>query len=134
MTRRYQIVVNGRSYTVENAVRVGTQVSFSLDGETYRVSVGANNTPANSSLSNTRPQAASSSAINSDQIISPMPGIVVSVAVKSGESVTRGQTVCVIEAMKMENNITAPRDGVVESVNVEAGQEVGNRQVLIELE
>ena len=132
MTRRYQIVVNGRNYNVDNAVKIGTQVSFSIDGEAFRVSVGAQRDGA---INDHRvQQTASSSAANSDQIVSPMPGIVVSVAVKTGDTVTRGQTVCVIEAMKMENNITSPRDGIVNLVDIAIGQEVGNRQVLVRLE
>ena len=55
---------------------------------------------------------------------SPMPGTVTVVHVGAGESVTAGQTLLVVEAMKMEHPITAPVDGVVESVHVKAGQAV----------
>ena len=49
----------------------------------------------------------------------PMPGKVLSVNVKAGDRVTKGQTLVVLEAMKMEQSLTAPRDGVVEAANVE---------------
>ena len=130
MTRRYQLVVNGRTYTVDNAVRVGAQVNFSLDGENYRVSIDSQ---ANSASNNIRAQHKVSSSVDNNQIVSPLPGIVVSLAISIGDNVARGQTVCVIEAMKMENNITAPRDGVIESIEIAVGQEVGNRQVLVRL-
>ena len=63
-----------------------------------------------------------------------MPGRVVSVEVKPGDEVKRGQTVCVIESMKMEQAIASPRDGRVGSVPVSAGDSVQRGQTLVELE
>ena len=139
MKRSYQITVNGESYTVENAIRMGSQLNFSLDGANYSVSVNFNSSGASQKLTgqtSARPisQSIATQSVNSDQIVAPMPGIVVSIAVKPGERVTLGQTICVIEAMKMENNITAQRDGVVKALEISVGQEVGNRQVLARLE
>ena len=57
-------------------------------------------------------------------LLSPMPGTVTVVHASVGESVTAGQTLLVVEAMKMEHPITAPLDGVVEAVHVQAGQAV----------
>ena len=57
-------------------------------------------------------------------LVSPMPGTVTVVHVEVGESVTAGQALVVVEAMKMEHPITAPIDGVVEAVHVKAGQAV----------
>lgn len=139
MKRSYQITVNGESYSVENAVRVGSQLHFSLDGASYTVSVSCAGNTSRSDLPGHRSDRPSSQSIatrsvNSDQVVAPMPGIVVSIAVNPGESVALGQTICVIEAMKMENNITAQRDGIIESIDISVGQEVGNRQVLARLE
>jgi biotin carboxyl carrier protein len=63
-----------------------------------------------------------------------MPGRVVKVMVKSGDSVVQGDCLCVIEAMKMENDVRAPIDGVVSGVLVEAGDAVNAGQTLIELD
>ncbi|HIA01867.1 MAG TPA: biotin/lipoyl-binding protein [Myxococcales bacterium] len=63
-----------------------------------------------------------------------MPGRVVKVNVEAGDTVAQGDCVCVIEAMKMENDVRAPRDGVVARVNIESGNAVEAGQVLIELE
>jgi acetyl-CoA/propionyl-CoA carboxylase biotin carboxyl carrier protein len=65
-----------------------------------------------------------------DAIVTPMQGTVLAVEVTEGEEVTAGQVVCVLEAMKMENEITAPRAGVVSELAVEVGQAVSTGQVI----
>ena len=64
-------------------------------------------------------------------ISSPMPGIIISVAVKEGDAVAKGQKVVILESMKMENELTAPRDGVVIRAAVAAGASVEKGQVLL---
>ena len=63
----------------------------------------------------------------------PMPGKVLSVPVKAGDSVKKGQTLAVLEAMKMEHALSAPRDGVVESVDAAEGDQVGDGAILVTL-
>ncbi len=64
------------------------------------------------------------------RIISPIQGTVLRVAVTSGDGVSAGDLICVVEAMKMENEITAPHDGVVNSINVAEGDTVQTGAVL----
>ncbi|HEX4740379.1 MAG TPA: biotin carboxylase N-terminal domain-containing protein, partial [Caulobacteraceae bacterium] len=68
----------------------------------------------------------------SRQILSPMPGLVVSVEAKQGEEVKEGQIICVIEAMKMQNIIRAERDGVIRTLGARAGETVAADDVLVE--
>ncbi|MEM8636527.1 MAG: biotin carboxylase N-terminal domain-containing protein [Pseudomonadota bacterium] len=68
-----------------------------------------------------------------DQIAAPMPGKVVSVAVKTGDKVAKGDTVAVMEAMKMEHSLTAPRDGAIESVDASAGDQLVEGAVIAQL-
>jgi acetyl-CoA/propionyl-CoA carboxylase biotin carboxyl carrier protein len=68
------------------------------------------------------------------ELIAPMPGQVRAVNVAEGDSVTRGQTLMLLEAMKMEIRVQSPRDGVVRSVAVKAGQTVEREQILIIVE
>jgi acetyl-CoA/propionyl-CoA carboxylase biotin carboxyl carrier protein len=65
-----------------------------------------------------------------DAIVTPMQGTVLAVEVADGDEVEAGQVVCVVEAMKMENEITAPRAGVVSELSVEAGQAISAGQVV----
>lgn len=68
------------------------------------------------------------------RLTAPMPGQVRAVNVNEGEAVTKGQTLLVLEAMKMEIRIHSPRDGVVKKLFVKQGQIVEREQNLIEIE
>ena len=65
-----------------------------------------------------------------DAVVSPMQGTVLAVEVAEGDEVAAGQVICIVEAMKMENELTAHRAGVVTELAVEPGQAVGNGQVV----
>ncbi|MDR3512029.1 MAG: acetyl/propionyl/methylcrotonyl-CoA carboxylase subunit alpha [Caulobacteraceae bacterium] len=65
-------------------------------------------------------------------VISPMPGLVVSMDAAAGQTMREGEVVCVIEAMKMQNIIRAEREGVVKAVNAKAGDSVAADEVLVE--
>jgi acetyl-CoA/propionyl-CoA carboxylase, biotin carboxylase, biotin carboxyl carrier protein len=65
-----------------------------------------------------------------DAIVTPMQGTVLAVEVAEGDHVRAGQVICVVEAMKMENEITAHREGVVTDLSVAPGQPVKNGQVV----
>jgi biotin carboxyl carrier protein len=66
-------------------------------------------------------------------IRSPMPGLIVDVRVKEGQTVEKGDSLCVLESMKMENEIKAPRAGTVGRVNVGKGDSVEQNKVLLTL-
>jgi len=69
----------------------------------------------------------------SGQIKASMDGAIVDVLAKVGQTVTKGQTLVVLEAMKMEHQLKSSSDGVVESINVEIGQQVKSKQILMNL-
>jgi len=71
-------------------------------------------------------------ADTSKSILSPMPGLVVSIEVVEGQTVREGETICVIEAMKMQNILRAEHDGVVKTVSAKAGDSVAADEVLVE--
>ncbi len=69
-----------------------------------------------------------------DKVFAPMPGKIVKILVKKGDSVTTKQPLVIVEAMKMENQINSPASGRVKSVNFSAGDQVNTTSPIIELE
>ena len=67
------------------------------------------------------------------KVAAPMPGTIMKVNVSAGAAVKKGDVLCVLEAMKMENDICAPQDGTVASVNVQKGASVNTDEVLVTL-
>ncbi|MEM5516907.1 acetyl/propionyl/methylcrotonyl-CoA carboxylase subunit alpha [Henriciella sp. AS95] len=98
-----------------------TRFAVGIDGETWLVEVPDY-------------EAEAEAIAGGDRVAAPMPGKVIDLRVKAGDSVTKDQTVAVMEAMKMEHSLKAPRDGVVKAVGAELGEQVGEGVVLVELE
>jgi len=67
-------------------------------------------------------------------LVAPMPGAILSIDIKPGDTVKKGDVLVILEAMKMEHRITAPRDGIVGSVQTKVGEQVENEQLLVTLE
>jgi propionyl-CoA carboxylase alpha chain len=65
-------------------------------------------------------------------VLCPMPGLVVSIAVKEGQEVKAGETVAVVEAMKMENVLRAEIDGTVKKINAKPGDSLAVDAVILE--
>ena len=80
------------------------------------------------------PAPAPKAVASAKSVVSPLPGNIISVAVAVGDTVKRGQTILVMESMKMENNIPSPRDGKVSAVHVAAGKSVMQGDALIDIE
>lgn len=68
------------------------------------------------------------------EIKAPMPGLILSLKVEEGQEVEEGQSLLILEAMKMENNFNSPRAGIIKSIAVKEGQAVDKGQILIEFE
>ena len=69
-----------------------------------------------------------------DKIIAPMPGLVLKVNVQSGDQISKGDTLLILEAMKMENVISAPNDGIVKKVLVSEGNSIEKSEILVILD
>ena len=69
-----------------------------------------------------------------DTMTAPMPGLIQDVAVATGDKVTQGQRLVVLEAMKMEHILRAPRDGTVQSISASKGGQVSAGDMLVALE
>jgi biotin carboxyl carrier protein len=64
-------------------------------------------------------------------ILAPMPGLIVDIPVQEGQEVEAGQTVVILESMKMQNELKAPRAGIVQRISVQPGQSVEQKKVLV---
>ncbi len=69
-----------------------------------------------------------------NEIKAPMPGLILDINIKVGDTVNEGDTLLVLEAMKMENSIASPREGVIKSISVQKTDAVEKNQLLIEFE
>ena len=93
-------------------------------------------TPTYSSLTSSPVSASQPATTNANvqAVRAPIPGVIISVAVKPEDQVTIGQEICVLEAMKMKNTIRSPRAGKIASVSVSTGQTVNHNDILVEYE
>jgi len=121
----YSLLVNGRSYEVR-VVQTGTMIEVTHHGATLPVEV-------RHPLEKFVQSSLHAAGMGGETIAAPMPGIVVTVRVRPGERVEPGQSVAVIEAMKMQNELLAHRGGVVTEVLVSERATVGAGQVLLKL-
>ena len=121
--KKYNITVNGTTYevVVEEAGEVAT-------APVYSAPIVSTPAPAATPAA---PKAAAPAGATA--VTSPMPGTILDVKVSAGQSVKKGDVICVLEAMKMENDIPAPCDGVVASVNVQKGASVAAGDVIASL-
>ena len=114
-----------------------------VNGNTYEVEVeevgGAVQTAAPAPVAAPAPAAApvaapaASGSAGSIRVEAPMPGTVVKYAVSAGSAVKKGDTILILEAMKMENEIAAPEDGTVASINSAPGASVNTGDLLATL-
>ncbi|MGZ3636689.1 MAG: acetyl-CoA carboxylase biotin carboxyl carrier protein subunit [Ktedonobacterales bacterium] len=129
----YSILIGQRSYDAYARLTEGDDTSPEGGARTIEVLIGGR--PYVVSVQDERSRALASLAagahVSGDAPIrAPMPGLVRSVLAEQGAEVQRGQTVVVLEAMKMENDLPSPRAGIVKSVRVEQGQTVNQGDIL----
>lgn len=124
--KNYTITVNGNVYNV--TVEEGTASSAPLSAP---APVSAAPAPK---AAPAKKEAASSGKKGAVTIVSPMPGKILGVKAKAGDSVKSGQVVLILEAMKMENEIVAPQDGTIVSIDTNEGASVEAGAVLATME
>ena len=127
------------SSTEDDVPTVERDVTAEVDGRRFSVRLWVPDlgTPAAAGRSAGRPKRTTTAALagtGSGQVTVPMQGTIVKVAVAVGDVVEVGQTICLLEAMKMENAVAAEKDGVVKEVRVSAGDSVGAGDVVAVIE
>ena len=124
MTKRYNVTVNGTLYEVEVEELGETAAS----APAVSAAAPAPAAPVKKETPKAAPKAAAAGA--GTPVTAPMQGTIIKVAVTNGQAVKKGDLVCLLEAMKMENEIFAPCDGTVTSVTTAAGQTVATGAVI----
>jgi len=119
------LTVNDVPYEVEELESSGRTAPRSVHKPVQSAAPVTTTTPV------AKPVAAASSPGAGSGLKSPLPGVILELKVKEGDTVKMGQTVIILEAMKMENNVDADRDGVIEKINVSAGASVLEGDVLL---
>lgn len=141
--KKYSLKINGNAYEVEINSISSSAASVSVNGKAYDVEIDGGKVvaaapvaaaPAAAPKAQPAPRPAAPAAAGGTQVKCPLPGTVTSINVKVGDSVAVGQTVAVLEAMKMQNNIDAEKAGTVKSVNVQAGATVMEGDVILVIE
>ncbi len=128
--KKYNITVNGTTYEVlvEEAGAVSAPVAPVAPAAAPAPTAAPAPAPAASPKA-----AATAGTVGAVQVTAPMPGTILKVDVTVGQAVKKGDTLCILEAMKMENAIPAPEDGTVSSVNVTKGASVNAGDLLVSL-
>lgn len=147
------VLVNGQPFVVgldaegdhEQVLVDGTPYNVGLDRQAGRVTVGGigyslgvqgleAGSGAEHGVERGGRRAGAAAAASAGAVTAIMPGKIIRVLVAEGEIVAQGQVVCILEAMKMENELKAPRAGAVKALHMRPGQDVERGTVLAEIE
>ena len=142
--KEYKFTIGGKKYEVAVSGIEGNVADVSVNGVAYKVEIEEGAAPAAVSAASpaaapaaqdkapaAAPAPAPAAAGAGKSILSPLPGVIISVDVKQGDSVKRGDKVAVIEAMKMENEILSDCDGTVTAVHVQKGDTVADEAKIV---
>lgn len=127
---QFHVLKNAKSYDIklESSDFIRKTYVVHVNSNTYEVKISdqldALIKEMGFSLGNTK---------KANDIKAPMPGMILSVNVEEGQEVVEGQTLLILEAMKMENAIGAPKDGIIKTVRVTAGGKVEKGALMIEM-
>ena len=142
--KEYKYTINGTKYEVAVGDINENTVTVTVNGEDYKVEMEKQPEPekkkpvvrpAAAAESNDTPAAANKASVNKNNAVkAPLPGVITDIKVAVGDEVQAGDTVVVLEAMKMANNLTAEKGGKVTAVCVKIGESVMEDDALVVIE
>jgi len=138
--KKFKFKINGNKYEVHIKDFENNIVDLEVNGTSYKVEVDQEikKTKTPTLIRAKVPVSHKESKIEKRQgsgyqVKAPLPGTVLKILVRDGDSVTKGQNLLIMEAMKMENNVLAEKDGVVSAVKISEGQAVLQDDLLLEI-
>ena len=145
--KEYKYIINGNQYNVTIGDINDNIAQVEVNGTSYKVELekapvaAPKTTVVRQAVAPTKP-AAQTTAVNKpvaagagkSGVKSPLPGVILDIKVNVGDTVKKGQTIIILEAMKMENNINADKDGTVTAISVNKGDSVLEGSVLVTIE
>jgi biotin carboxyl carrier protein len=143
MKKVYQYTINGNKYEVTIGEIEGLNATVLVNGEEYKVEMEPEpeeekkvvvRKPAEVAAAAASDDAPSAAVNTNNAVKAPLPGVITSIEVAVGDEVKAGDTLLVLEAMKMANNIEAEKDGKVTAICVKAGQTVMEDDALVVIE
>lgn len=135
MIKQYKITVNGKLYdvSVEEVGEILGGVQSSKTISTFVNTDNANTNNNNEKQISNKSQDSIPIDENAISIKAPMPGTILSFNVSVGDTVSEGQVLAILEAMKMENELVSPASGKVKSIHVEKGSSVVENQIILQI-
>jgi biotin carboxyl carrier protein len=123
------VIYNHRSYNIEivEQNRKDKTCTVKVNGNIYEIEIEDSYDQLLKQLGMDNTQASKIRSVNA-----PMPGLVLNIMVSEGTTVAKGDSLLILEAMKMENMIKSPADGIVKKISVAKGDKVEKNEVLIE--
>ena len=144
MKKEYKYTINGNQYEVAIGAIEENVATVVVNGEEYKVEWEPEaepekkvvvHKPTAESASNSAESAEQGASVNTNNAVrAPLPGVITSIEVSVGDEVKAGDTLLVLEAMKMANNIEAEKDGKVTAICVQPGQSVMEDDALVVIE
>ena len=123
---KYRITVEGKTYEMDVEL-------IGANGAAVQPVAKAAAPVVSAPKAATAPVAAKPAEVGSGSVVAPMPGTILKVLKASGDAVKAGEVVLILEAMKMENEITAPVDGTIGSLNLTEGSTVAGGDLLFDV-
>ena len=141
--KEYKYTIDGKEYKVEIGDIVDNVADVTVNGEAFKVEMEPEAEPEKKKVVLCNPTAESSddssatptaNVNTANAVKAPLPGVITSIEVQVGQQVNAGDTVVVLEAMKMANNIEAEKSGTVTAICVKQGENVMEDAPLVVIE
>ncbi|MEX6688678.1 acetyl-CoA carboxylase biotin carboxyl carrier protein subunit [Danxiaibacter flavus] len=137
--KKYKLKINGNSYEVDIKEASGSTIQLEVNGSPFQVEMETEvKTTKTPTLVRYEPRPSQkieplSAGSSVKKVLSPLPGLIHAIKVKEGDTVKSGDTLMILEAMKMENSILAESSGTVHSIKVTQGASVLQGDLLLEI-